>query len=385
MVDLKRFNNNLSVELRKLFSFFIEEGFKPGVVGGIPRDYLNEASMGKDFDVELRPVDEEDFKNRFLQLPKKLKSQGHNPKEKGYDIWEIELGDISVEFGLPRIEVFNDKIHHSNFDAKHIPDQDYKSGFIRRDFTINAIMFEYNGREWRLVDPLNGVVDLKNRTLKACSNAKFVKDPVRFLRAIRFKQKLGFEFDISLLTLLKNMELKVSSHYLKTEAQKSNRPLSFLAECYMLRGSAFDLNGIDKFAIDIEEYENSFALESMKEHISFALFIPAKLRENILLSFGMSPKGQIDIALKEINLGKALSMSANELSKTSWATPLMSVFVRAEEIGEKRINWLFKYAGLEINYNFVEKYKTLNVEPSSSTPNNLKRFEVLQLKIAKLS
>lgn len=54
----------------------------------------------------------------------------------------------------------------------------------RRDFTANAIAMDLSGT---LIDPLAGKPDAESRTLRACSPAAFLDDPVRIFRAYRFE------------------------------------------------------------------------------------------------------------------------------------------------------------------------------------------------------
>ena len=73
-------------------------------------------------------------------------------------------------------------------DVKYI--DDWKLDSERRDFTINAI---YLDREGKIFDPQMGTVDLKNK------NVKFIGDPqkrieedyLRIIRFIRFKIGVG--------------------------------------------------------------------------------------------------------------------------------------------------------------------------------------------------
>ena len=60
----------------------------------------------------------------------------------------------------------------------------------RRDFTINALAFD--GK--RLVDPNNGLLDLKNKIIKAVGDPdkRFKEDALRLIRAIRLATELGF-------------------------------------------------------------------------------------------------------------------------------------------------------------------------------------------------
>lgn len=63
-----------------------------------------------------------------------------------------------------------------------------------RDFTINAIAFDL--REKTLIDPLNGVSDLRVKTIRACSPTSLQDDPVRILRAIRQAAAFGFKIHV---------------------------------------------------------------------------------------------------------------------------------------------------------------------------------------------
>ncbi|NEP57778.1 MAG: CCA tRNA nucleotidyltransferase [Symploca sp. SIO2G7] len=63
----------------------------------------------------------------------------------------------------------------------------------RRDFTINAIA--YHPQSDRLIDPLNGMADLQQQTLRMVSRENLVEDPLRLLRAYRQAAQLGFTID----------------------------------------------------------------------------------------------------------------------------------------------------------------------------------------------
>ncbi|NEQ55707.1 MAG: CCA tRNA nucleotidyltransferase, partial [Leptolyngbya sp. SIO3F4] len=63
----------------------------------------------------------------------------------------------------------------------------------RRDFTINAIA--YHPQSDRLIDPLNGIDDLRQQTLRMVSRENLAEDPLRLLRAYRQAAQLGFAID----------------------------------------------------------------------------------------------------------------------------------------------------------------------------------------------
>lgn len=79
----------------------------------------------------------------------------------------------------------------------------------RRDFTINAMA--YND-EVGLIDPFNGMKDIKYHKIRCVGRAKdrFSEDALRILRAIRFASQLGFvlesDTDWNISKMYKNLE-----------------------------------------------------------------------------------------------------------------------------------------------------------------------------------
>lgn len=85
-----------------------------------------------------------------------------------------QAGPICLDFGLLR--------------AGNI-EEDLKS----RDFTVNAMALDLRNPQV-LIDPLDGMKDLKAKTLRATSPNAFQNDPVRVLRGVR--QALAFNFHL---------------------------------------------------------------------------------------------------------------------------------------------------------------------------------------------
>lgn len=96
--------------------------------------------------------------------------------------------------------------------------------FARRDFSINALY--YNPIKGEVLDFCTAINDIKTKTLRLLGDAKvrIEEDPVRLLRALRFKAKLGFDFDKALVSQFcdENWSLleQVSTHRLYDETQK---------------------------------------------------------------------------------------------------------------------------------------------------------------------
>lgn len=66
---------------------------------------------------------------------------------------------------------------------------------FRRDFTVNALC--YNIEDFTIIDYVGGMEDLQRGIIRTIGDPdqRFVEDPVRMLRAVRFAAMLGFEVE----------------------------------------------------------------------------------------------------------------------------------------------------------------------------------------------
>lgn len=94
------------------------------------------------------------------------------------------------EYALARTERKNGT-GYKGFVTDFSKDVTLEDDLIRRDLTINAMAMDDAGN---LIDPFNGQTDIKNKVLRATSDA-FKDDPLRVLRIARFAAKLGFTID----------------------------------------------------------------------------------------------------------------------------------------------------------------------------------------------
>ena len=79
----------------------------------------------------------------------------------------------------------------------------------RRDFTINAIALDIDGR---VIDYFNGLEDLKNRELRTVGKAsqRFAEDALRMFRACRFISQLGVTCDAEVFAAITEQLPRVS-------------------------------------------------------------------------------------------------------------------------------------------------------------------------------
>lgn len=349
-MDLSSFHQSLPIKFKELVKFIYKNGFKTGVVGGVPRDFIITGNIGVDFDCELRPLDKEGI-NSWEDFISSLK-ENYNVEDLNYNIFRIQLDNIEVEVTLPRVENFDGTIGHSNFKAEHIADLDYSKGFKRRDFSINAIMFEFDGKNWELIDPLKGINDINNKILSPCFKT-FSLDPVRFLRAFRFRTKLIFEFSEELNELLSTMDLSsLTAFYIKSELTKSNKPLIMLKRIMDFKSDFIDEFSIlcdNKSLIDYDLYFNN----NLETHLKQAIVLPVVSRELIIKKLGFSQKGILPNIKIDTNWKSLLDTSfESELFKQFYETISK---LEQVEIAENKLDYILDfYAANFSKDNFME-------------------------------
>ena len=168
----------------ELFKFldktFKENGFSIFEVGGSVRDELLGLDVF-DFDFATDATPEEMMK--FLPNANDTFAKFGCIKYKG-EHGRAEITTFRVE------ESYDDFRHPNKIRFVKSLDEDFK----RRDFTINAIYKDINGKFY---DPSNGVLDIKNKVIRFIGDPekRIQEDPLRILRAKRFASKLGFEIE----------------------------------------------------------------------------------------------------------------------------------------------------------------------------------------------
>ena len=162
-----------------------QKGYDAYVVGGAVRDLIIGLSP-KDFDVatnatpaQIRPL----FRRariigRRFQLVHVVFGQ---------EVIETSTFRAASPTGQPTDE--HGRILRDNEFGTHEEDA------ARRDFTINALYYDPLKEE--VIDFHHGVADLKNRVVRMIGDpeTRYREDPVRMLRALRFKAKLGARID----------------------------------------------------------------------------------------------------------------------------------------------------------------------------------------------
>ncbi len=159
-----------------------EAGGKAYLVGGCVRDMILDLTP-KDFDIEVYGLEP-------AVIQKVLTSLGQCEQVgKSFGVIKLWSQGIEIDVALPRMEK-KTGAGHRGFNVRFDPEIDPQTASNRRDFTINAMMFDALSGE--LLDFHGGQQDLGAHVLRHVSPA-FAEDPLRVLRAMQLAARFDLE------------------------------------------------------------------------------------------------------------------------------------------------------------------------------------------------
>lgn len=130
--------------------------------------------------------------------PEEMEAQGFVAVGKDFPVFLHP--QTHEEYALARTERKTAR-GYKGFSVYAAPDVTLEEDLLRRDFTVNAIAEDSDGK---LIDLHGGMNDLKAGVLRHVSSA-FSEDPVRILRAARFAARFGFSIAPETLMLMREM------------------------------------------------------------------------------------------------------------------------------------------------------------------------------------
>ncbi|MCL7763074.1 CCA tRNA nucleotidyltransferase [Polaribacter sp. Z014] len=184
------FKEAISSEIFSVISKASKElGVDSFVIGGFVRDFLLKRGNAKDIDVVAVGSGIELAQRVSKLLPNKPKVQVF----KTYGTAMLRYKDVEIEFVGARKESYTEDSRNPNVTEGSLQDDQN-----RRDLTINALALSLNETNFgQLLDPFNGIEDLKNKVIKTPLNPDitYSDDPLRMMRAIRFTTQLNFNIE----------------------------------------------------------------------------------------------------------------------------------------------------------------------------------------------
>lgn len=191
---LSNFDNNL---LKKIYQLSKLKKVKLYLVGGMLRDILLDRDKEiTDFDFCL--------KKQAIKFAKYL---AH--KIKGACVI------LDKERGVARV-VYETGGKKYSLDFNDFRGVNLENDLKKRDFTINSIALDLEDffrKDFTnfIIDPFEGLLDMKNKLIKTLSKDSFYDDPLRILRAFSLKAQLGFKIDAKTISFAKSLRKKIDA------------------------------------------------------------------------------------------------------------------------------------------------------------------------------
>ena len=182
----------LTIPTSRVLDAITDAGGHPYLVGGCVRDALIEPGcVPKDVDIEVFGLD-------IDALSIALKSVG-NVDEVGVDFSVLKMCVNGEDFdvSLPRKDV-KTADGHRGFSVEADPNSSLPDATGRRDFTINALM--YDPATENVIDCWGGLDDLKAGVLRHTTDA-FSEDPLRVMRGVQFVARFGYTMHTDTIAL----------------------------------------------------------------------------------------------------------------------------------------------------------------------------------------
>ena len=172
-----------------LADIYESHGYHLYLVGGTVRDYLlNIPLTDMDAVTDATPEQQKEFIEKT-------------------DCTFSKYGSIKVVFQNIKFDVTTLRKESDYSDSRHPSKVEYtdklEEDVIRRDVTINAL---YLSKDLKVIDLVDGQKDLENKVIRMIGDPekRFIEDPLRILRLLRFKFDLGFEIEEETLKSLQN-------------------------------------------------------------------------------------------------------------------------------------------------------------------------------------
>ena len=190
-----RLSKHLPAELEIFLHTIGETATRQGhniyLVGGAVRDLLLGLS-----NLDLDLVIEGDAIALAKSLPlSRVKITTHQ----AFGTANIKWNHSSVDLATARSEVYT-----RPGALPEVTPSNINRDLFRRDFTINAMAVSLHPENYgELVDPFEGLSDLKNKLIRTLHENSFIDDATRIWRAIRYEQRLEFNIEPKTLRLLR--------------------------------------------------------------------------------------------------------------------------------------------------------------------------------------
>lgn len=280
-------NNNLNIIIDYCRQYISSNNIHIYIVGGFVRDFI-QGNINETIDLDL-VVDGniDDFANNMSSsLGLKLRNIH------GFANYKLSFeNSISVDVAHSRKESYPNPGTMPKWEKSNI-DLD----LFRRDFTINSMALEIYKTKFYLLDPLNGQMDLSKKIIRIIHNRSFIDDPTRIFRAIKYKCRLGFDYDIETKNIIQKSIENINR---LSKYRKFNEMVKLINEKNIIniieesnlpiyKNMIFPENFLSKVGFIDESYWNK---SNILEKLFFSLIeVNDKVKLEIITNLGFSKK-----------------------------------------------------------------------------------------------
>lgn len=204
IIDILKKNQNLESISRTIAELSNSLNVPAYLVGGCVRDLIVDP-LDSSFDVDI--MVEGDGIDFARKLADKLGVKTIVPFE-NFNTAKIPYKKFEIEVASARSEEYDQFSRKPKVSLTSVEED-----LIRRDFTVNAMAIAlFNDYFGSLIDPFNGLKDLKNQILRtplSDPNQTFIDDPLRMIRAAYFASKLQMQIDIKSIEAITNNRTRI--------------------------------------------------------------------------------------------------------------------------------------------------------------------------------
>lgn len=157
-----------------------DSGYEAYFVGGYVRDQLlGLESADIDITTNARPDEVEKLFDKTIPTGKRFGTMTVMVGKQGFEVTTYRIDQDYMNHRQPETVAFSNNL---------------KEDLVRRDFTMNALVQDYDGE---IIDIVGGIKDVSQRIIRAINDPqkRFKEDALRILRAIRFASKLNFKIE----------------------------------------------------------------------------------------------------------------------------------------------------------------------------------------------
>lgn len=185
--------NEISSSAKEIIHKLIKANYQAYLVGGCVRDLLL-GLKPKDFDIATNATPEQVksvFKKQCRLIGRRFRLAHIYNNGNIYEVATFRGHDQTGELIVHQGQILRDNVYGN-----------IEQDVIRRDFTCNALYYDIKNNT--IIDYIGGVDDIYNKELKLIGKAsnRFMEDPVRMLRCIRFSAKLGLKPSVECCTTI---------------------------------------------------------------------------------------------------------------------------------------------------------------------------------------